>query len=128
TTSAPRWSDLRPRLISAIVMLTVGAVEIWLGGPSFTVLVLGLTAAMLWELARMTAPQQARTALIMAALGAGALLIVLLSPRETAGALLLVPALAFALTQRRDRRLSAAWAAAIMFAGYGLVVLRDSAG
>ena len=128
TDTAPRWADLRPRVLSAAVMLTVGAVEIWLGGPSFTVLVLALTGAMLWELARMTAPQARTSALVMAAVGAGSLLVTLLSPRAIGGAMLLVPALAFALTPRRDRRLSAAWAVAVMVAGYGLIVLRDEAG
>jgi len=128
TPASPRWSDLRPRVLSAVVMLTVGAVEIWLGGPSFTALVLVLTGAMLWELARMTAPQEGRAALVLAAIGAGSLLVTLLSPKEIGGAMLLVPALAFALTPRRDRRLSAAWAVAVMVAGYGLIVLRDEAG
>ena len=35
-----RWSDLRARALSAVVMLTLGAVEIWLGGWPFAVLVL----------------------------------------------------------------------------------------
>ena len=51
-----RWADLRPRLLSAMVMLSVGAVEIWLGGLSFLVLITALTAGMIWELARITAP------------------------------------------------------------------------
>ena len=42
--------------------------------------------------------------------------------------MLLVPALFFALTRRRDRRLSAAWAAAAMISGYGLIYLRNEAG
>ena len=52
---AGRWDDLRPRVISAIVMVAVGAAEIWLGGPSFAVLVLLLTAGMILELYRAAA-------------------------------------------------------------------------
>ena len=51
-----RWSDLRVRMISAAMMASVGALEIWLGGPTFLVLVLLATGAMIWELARLTAP------------------------------------------------------------------------
>ena len=44
-----RWSDLRPRMMSAAVMLSVGAVEIWFGGLSFLALITALTAVMIWE-------------------------------------------------------------------------------
>lgn len=44
------WSDLRKRLISAVVLLVVGAVELWLGGWPFALLVIALTGVMLWEL------------------------------------------------------------------------------
>lgn len=135
-----RWADLRTRLISALVMGAVGAVEIWLGGVSFTILVILLTAAMIWELAKMTAPNAGLatgpgfglasgwTPLVLAAIAAVSLSICLLSPRELGGAFLLVPALAFALTPRRDRRLSAALATVMLVAGYGLIALRDDAG
>ena len=32
TAPSGKWSDLRTRILSAIVMVAVGAVEIWLGG------------------------------------------------------------------------------------------------
>jgi phosphatidate cytidylyltransferase len=56
------------------------------------------------------------------------LLILFVSATALANAALLAPALAFALTPRRDRRLTAAWAAAVMLAGYSLVTLREVAG
>lgn len=130
-TGAPasgRWDDLRPRVLSAIVMVAVGAAEIWLGGPSFAVLVILLTAAMVWELATITAPARRNTPLTLAGGAAVALAGAIWLPGEGAAALLLVPALALALTPRRDRRLSAAWAAAVMVAGFGLVDLRNEAG
>lgn len=128
--SAPqdRWSDLRPRLLSAAVMLAIGGLAIWLGGPGFMALVIVLTTAMLWELARMTARGSTILPLILAGLGGISLLVCLLSPQGFAAALLAIPAAAFALTPRRDRRLSAALAAALMLAGYGLVALRQEAG
>lgn len=123
-----RWSDLRTRALSALVMVAVGATGVWLGGPIFTGLVLILTAAMLWELARMTAPTTGRMPLAIAAIAAVSLGICLSSPREIGGAVLLLPTLALALTPRRDRKLAAVISAVIMVAGYGLILLRDEAG
>jgi len=137
-TAAPnRWADLRPRMLSAAVMASVGAVEIWAGGWTFSVMVILLTACMLWELGAMTRPPamlrasrmpQTRNAAFMGVLGGVCLAVTLFSPREYSAVLLLVPALVFALTPRRDRRLSALWAAGAMIAGYGLITLRNDAG
>lgn len=119
-----RWADLRPRLLSAIVMVGVGAAEIWLGGRSFAALAIVLTGGMIWELARITAPARRNTPLAMALVGGVCLLAALLLRGDLATAALLVPSLALALTPRRDRRIAAAYAAAIMIAGYGLIELR----
>ena len=123
-----RWADLRPRVISAVVMVAVGAAEIWLGGPSFALLVVLLTGGMIWELATMTAPVQRNRPLLMAGIAAAALAGALVLRSDLAAALVLVPSIARALTPRRDRRIAAAYAAAIMVSGYGLVVLRDEVG
>jgi len=138
--ASDRWSDLRPRLISAVVMASAGALGIWLGGPIFAALVILLTAVMLWELARMTAPvastginterraARSNTALILAAIGVLSLLVCLMLPRPPWALVLLAPALVFALTPRRDRALSAVLAVALVCAGYGLITLRHDAG
>ena len=123
-----RWADLRKRVVSAAVLIAVGGAEIWLGGPSFAVLVVFLTAAMVWELARMTAPAHENTPLGLAALAAVCLAVTWFYPDRFSAAFLLVPALAIALTDRRDRRLASLYAVAIMVAGYGLIDLRMTSG
>jgi phosphatidate cytidylyltransferase len=123
-----RWADLRKRVVSAVVLVAVGGAEIWLGGPSFAVLVILLTGAMVWELAKMTAPAHENTPLGLAAIAAASLAAALFMEDPFATAFLLVPALAIALTDRRDRRLSSLYSVAIMVAGYGLVDLRMTAG
>lgn len=123
-----RWEDLRKRILSAVVLVAVGGAEIWLGGPSFAVLVVLLTGAMVWELATMTAPDHHNTPLGLAALASACLGAALFIADPFATAFLLVPALAIALTDRRDRRLSSLYSVAIMVAGYGLVDLRMTAG
>lgn len=123
-----RWGDLRPRVMSAIVMVAVGAAEIWLGGLSFAILVVMLTAGMIWELASITAPRRRNTPLLMAGIAAAALSGSLLLRSDIAPALLLVPSLVLALTPRRDRRITAVYAAGLMVAGFGLVDLRQGGG
>jgi phosphatidate cytidylyltransferase len=123
-----RFHDLRTRVVSAAVMLAVGAAEVWLGGLSFALLVVALTAVMVWELARMTAPARRATPVGLSAAAAACLAGAVFLPGEAAPVLLLVPALLLALTPRRDRRLAAALAAAMMVAGFGLVVIREELG
>lgn len=123
-----RWGDLRKRALSAAVMVAVGAVELWLGGPSFRVMVVALAGLMIWELAVMTAPARRNTPKAMGFLAAASLAGAIWLPSDTAPALLMVPALALALTPRKDRRIAASYAIAIMVASSGLVQLRDTGG
>jgi phosphatidate cytidylyltransferase len=115
-------------VVSAAVLVAVGGAEIWLGGPSFAVLVVLLTAAMVWELAKMTAPDHENTPLGLAGLAGLCLAATWFLPDRVSTAFLLVPALAIALTDRRDRRLSSLYSVAIMIAGYALIDLRMTAG
>jgi phosphatidate cytidylyltransferase len=126
--SAGKWADLRTRLLSAIVMVAVGAVEIWLGGTAFAALVVALTGVMIWELATMTAPSRQRSPEMLAAAAALALIAALVLNSEIAVLFLVVPSVALFLTPRRDRRLAGAYALAIMLAGYGLIDLRSVGG
>jgi phosphatidate cytidylyltransferase len=123
-----KWSDLRTRLLSAIVMVGVGAVEIWLGGTAFAALVVVLTGVMIWELAGMTAPWQQVSPMVLAGIAAAALLLALILPGKAALVLLLAPAIVLATTSRRDQRLAAIYSVAIMLAGFGLVGLRNAGG
>lgn len=122
--TAGKWSDLRTRLLSAIVMIAVGAVEIWLGGTAFAALIIALTSVMIWELAGMTAPSRQASPKVIAAAAGAALALSFVLRSELAVLFLMIPTLVFLLTPRRDRRLAGAYAFAIMLAGYGLVDLR----
>jgi phosphatidate cytidylyltransferase len=125
TDAAGRWGDLRKRVISALVMVAVGASELWLGGVSFALLVIALSATMIWELAAMTSPGRRNTPLGMGAIAAICLAGAIWLEDPLAKALLLVPGFMLALTPRRDRRISTAYGVAVMVAGYGLVALRE---
>jgi phosphatidate cytidylyltransferase len=123
-----KWADLRTRILSAIVMVLVGAVEIWLGGTAFAALVVVLTGVMIWELATMTAPQRRRSPVTLAVAASLSLVAALLLRTDVAALFLAVPSVALILTPRRDRRLAGAYALAIMLAGYGLIDLRQTGG
>lgn len=129
-TPAPsgRWADLRTRVLSAIVMVAVGALEIWLGGMAFAALVVVLTGVMIWELATMTAPSRRRSPVTLAVAASAALVAALVLKSDVAALFLVVPSVALILTPRRDRRLAGGYALAIMLAGYGLVELREDGG
>ena len=123
-----RWADLRTRILSAIVMVAVGAVEIWLGGTAFAALVIALTGVMIWELAGMTAPWKQASPVVLALVAAVSLVLALVLHGKLSVLFLIVPTLVFLLTPRRDQRLAAGYAAAILLAGYGLVSLREVGG
>ncbi|OYU40281.1 MAG: phosphatidate cytidylyltransferase [Pseudorhodobacter sp. PARRP1] len=125
---AAQWGDLRPRVLSAAVMLAVGAVEIWLGGWWFLILITLLTSVMIWELARLSQPQHRRTALAIAALAALCLIADEGWPSLSAWIVFPLVPLAFMATPRRQQTAVTLIAIAVMVAGHGLFVLRDEAG
>jgi phosphatidate cytidylyltransferase len=123
-----RWGDLRARVISAAVMLAVGAVEIWLGGTWFLVLVAALIGVMIWELCRLTAPVAPGMALGLGIAAACILGVAEVMPNGVTQAALVFPVLAVLVTPRRDRVIAAVFAAALMLSGHGLFLLREEAG
>ena len=123
-----RWGDLQTRVISAVVMVAVGAVDIWLGGTPFSALVVCLTGLMFWELALMTAPGIPQTAIAIGGIAALSLAATLFVPWHSRTALLLVPLLGLWVTPRRIPWITVGYGAAILVAVYGLISLRDGAG
>lgn len=119
------WGDLRTRVLSAVVMVAVGAVALTLGGAVWQVLVVAVTAAMIWELARITAPEDKPEKHIAAALLAALTLGGVLMHGGLFGllALVLVP-VALAVTPRDFKYIAVPYAAIIILAGLGLAMLR----
>ena len=123
-----RWHDLRKRLLSALVMLAVGAAEVWLGGLSFLALITVLISVMIWELARMSDRADPLRAFGLAALAGLCLVLDEGWPSVSAWLLFPVVPLAFLALPRLHPRAMAGFALAIMVAGHGLFVLRDEVG
>lgn len=122
-----RFADLRDRTIWGLLMAIAGGVAVWAGGIWFTTLVCALCGAMVWELTRMLEPGapfgKAEAA------GATAAVALLVFWTQLSGVWLIgVMALAVALLAFRfpkDRVLAFAYLGLILFAGLGLIALRQ---
>ncbi len=123
-----RWSDLRKRLISAAVMLVVGAVEVFLGGPSFMAMVLAICGVMIWELSVMTGVGSRRKPTLLGLFAAIMLGAALSLPAWAASLALIAPGVLGVLDARRDKAIYLVYSALIMVTGFGLVILRATEG
>ncbi len=130
SSSTGSFGDLRARTLSAVVMVALGAGAIWAGGLVFTGLVVILVGLMVYELLRMLDPDKRLSATQARALGAGVWLLVLAwqLPEALRVPALLLPILILTPTVPRDRIVFALYLALILFAGLGLIILRDDFG
>lgn len=126
---ADRWSDLRPRVISATVMVSIGAFDVWLGGWPLLISIAIMIGVMIWELALLSEPDAPKRALIM---GIAAAILLFFDegwPAWTGWLLIPILPLMFLATKHRERRAILALAAlAIMVAGKGLFEMRSDDG
>ncbi|RYG92183.1 phosphatidate cytidylyltransferase [Loktanella sp. IMCC34160] len=70
STEGGNWTDLRARVLSALVMVVIGAGAIWAGGLALAALGVVVTGLMVWELARMVIPDNNAKHVAAGALGA----------------------------------------------------------
>ncbi|MEX5728897.1 phosphatidate cytidylyltransferase [Rhodovulum iodosum] len=119
------WHDLSLRLASGVGMAALGLGAVWAGGPWFAALAATVCGLMLWELARMVAPERALEAVIVGLSGAAAVLVGRALPDAVALVPIAVPAILGAVLLRRERAIFAAFALAIVAASYGLTGFRD---
>lgn len=126
--AASKWADLGPRLISAIIMLVVGLTAVWFGGLWFFVLVAAVGGGMIWELTRMMAPERASLHVPMGLLAGAAIYGATLIPGQAILPVLIAPAIVGATQLEKDRWIYGGYAAALMLACFGLIMLRDFRG
>lgn len=119
-----KWDDLLPRVLSAITMLAVGGIAIWLGGLVFTLLLAAVCGLMVWELVRMLQPDTPAIAVQLGALGAGAILLAVYLPPVYALPLLIAPGIVGLSFLKAHKRIYLAYAPALLLACLGAVVLR----
>lgn len=126
--TAGRWSDLAPRIASAVVMIALGGVAIWLGGWPLAVLAVLSVGLMMWELSRMTRDAGMDASILLSGLAAAVLALNLWVPDPWPLALLLLPSLIGVMVPRRHSAAFAAYALVIMLTGLCIVILRQSLG
>ncbi len=124
TDVSSRWTDLRPRVLSAAAMALVGLVAVWLGGAWFTLLVAAASGVMIWELARMLGVEWPEAPPILGGLAAASVMVGLLGSLP---ALVLLAALAAfgVIWVRRERLIFLTYGAAIMLACFAILLTRE---
>ncbi len=123
----PNWDDLRPRILTGAALVVVGVVEIWLGGLWFASMAALVTAIIVWELVQMCGPLRPQRAIQLAGLTGAMVLFARALPVHYALPVLAVPAVVGVLALKgRNPRIFLLFAVAVLLAGYGLIVFRDT--
>lgn len=128
STGTDKWSDLLVRLSSAAVMIVAGAVSVWFGGWVFHVVVAAVCGLMIWELVRMIAPNSPKHAIELSVLSFAVSLIAIAVPIGLALPALMVPALVGFMRLASFRKTYVVFAALVLFAGLGMMLVRDILG
>ncbi|MEO1640429.1 MAG: phosphatidate cytidylyltransferase [Pseudomonadota bacterium] len=131
TTQAPppaKWDDLTVRLISSAAMVVVGAAGVILGGVWFQMLVVFVTAVMVWELWMMIRPNEPTKGMLLAALVASVMSGQLTQESMWGMLFFLVVPVIGATQLRTEIKTFFIFALGIQLAGWGLVHFREDYG
>ncbi|MFP7672937.1 phosphatidate cytidylyltransferase [Marivita sp. S0852] len=123
-----KWDDLLPRLASAVAMVGIGALGVWLGGLWFHALISVVVGLMVWELVTMLDTARNRSALILGVASGAAAMVAIELPASFALPLLLIPSMLGLGRMENGGVTYAVFTALIQLAGYGLMALRDDFG
>ncbi|MFO8125630.1 phosphatidate cytidylyltransferase [Yoonia sp.] len=119
-----KWDDLTVRLISSAAMVFVGAIGVILGGVWFQMLVVFVTAVMVWELWMMIRPKEPTKGMLLAALVAS-VMSGQLAEGSFWGMLLFLVVPVIGVTQlKTEAKTFFFFALGIQIAGWGLVHFR----
>ncbi len=123
-----RWSDLTARVLSALVLVGIGSIEVWLGGLWFESFIAVACGLMIWELVRMVDPERMGVAVQLAILTGAAIALSYHVPPLYKLPLLLAPALVGAGQVKQHKGLYALFAVWIAAAGLGFISIRENMG
>lgn len=123
-----KWTDLQPRILSAVVMLLVGGGAIWAGGLAFHLLVSVVAGLMVWELARMLGPKETGSPIWLGLLCGAVTFGVVFLPPEARLPVLIAPIIVGLSSFKQGRLIWSAYMALILLACYSALALRGGAG
>lgn len=123
-----RWSDLTTRVLSALVLVAVGSVEVWLGGLWFETFIALACGLMIWELVRMIDPGKTGVAIQLGILTGVAIVLSYHVPPLYRLPFLIAPALVGAGQVSHSRGIYLLFATWIAAAGLGFIMIRESMG
>ncbi len=127
-TNPDKWDDLTVRLTSSAAMVVVGAAGVIMGGIWFQMLVVFVTAVMVWELWMMIRPLEPTKGMLLAALVAS-IMSGQLVENNLWGMLLFLVVPVIGVTQiRTEQKTFFIFALGIQLAGWGLVHFREDFG
>lgn len=122
------WDDLRVRMTSAFAMMFLGALDVYLGGAWFQMLVVFATAVMIWELWMMIAPARPTQGMLLAVLTASIMPAQFAIAGPMFAVLFLVVPLVGAYLLPRMQKAYFFYALVVLIAGYALVHFRNEFG
>ncbi|MGJ8604777.1 MAG: phosphatidate cytidylyltransferase [Marivita sp.] len=123
-----KWDDLAPRLFSAVAMVGIGALGVWLGGLWFHALIAIVVGLMVWELVKMLDTARSKSALVLGVVAGLVSMVAVEIPAAFALPLLLMPSMLGLSRMEQGGVTYAVFTALILLAGYGLMTLRDDFG
>lgn len=126
--SPAKWDDLTVRVTSGLAMVVVGAFGVVLGGVWFQMMVVFVTAVMVWELWMMIRPEAATSGMLLAAGLASVMSGQLLDETWVGVLLFLVVPTIGAVFLKSERVTFFCFALGIQVAGWGLVQFREDYG
>ncbi|NOD63268.1 MULTISPECIES: phosphatidate cytidylyltransferase [unclassified Ruegeria] len=126
--SEGRWSDLTARVLSAAVLVLIGAVEVWLGGIWFEIFIAVACGLMTWELVRMIEPNSQSTGIQLGILTSAAVLLSYHVPPLYTLPVVVAPALVGMGQVSRSKILYGLFAVWIVGAGLGFISIRENFG
>jgi phosphatidate cytidylyltransferase len=122
------WNDLTVRVTSGLGMVALGLVSVWAGGLWFHALIAVICGLMVWELVHLLDTGRTRSRTVLGMATAAAAMVAIELPLGFALPLLFLPSMLGLMRMQTGGVSYAVYAALIMIAGYGMMMLRDDFG
>mgnify|MGYP001187090961 CR=1 FL=1 len=122
------WADLVPRLLSSLVMVTLGGAALYTGGIILAILMSAVCAVMIWEVIGLLAPQRGKRPVVVAILFGVVFFVATWASVQVAAVVGLFAVLAVRLSFVPNYSVFAPYCALIYAGALGVFELRVQAG